>query len=256
MSLVPLNASEGKEIAVYASSLPPWADWREAFHQMDPRAATNLSSSYRWLGQTLDAFFSDAPNPLPSSGLEKELQKAIQKESNFYVVLTLVFFEAEPYVRDEARRVGLNFVETMRRSEMVKFWMREMCAHLVYVYLQDLWEGTPPARLKERKREYLKIFFNETSKEKFNILFSRWEKEDSKLQRPEPLDFEQFFPWINFCLYAFVNHEKEIPSINTFWREMTNPTISQKFSIINKRYQVYRGRGKGKDKVKNKRDKF
>jgi hypothetical protein len=250
MTLAVLDTSEGKEIAIYASTLPPWGDWREAFRQIDPSVATNLSCSYRWLGKTLDAFFSDKPNPLPSSGLEEELQRVIQKESNFYVVLSLALFEAEPYLRDEANRAGLKFVEAMRRSDMVKIWMREMCAHLVYVYLQNLWEGTPPQHLKERRREYLKIFSGETSEEKFNILFARWEKEDSKLQRPEPLAFEEVFPWINFCLYVFVIYEKKIPSINTFWREMTSPTISHKFSIINKKYQKYRGRGKSKDRVK------
>lgn len=243
---------EGKEIADYASKLPPWRDWQEAYVQLDPLVAANINSSYQWLGKTLDAFFSDEPNPLPCSGLKDELQKTIQRESNFYVVLSLVFFEAEPYVRKEASQAGIQFVSTMRRSEMVKFWMREMCAHLVYIYLQDLWEGSSPAHLKERTREYLKIFSNETSSEKFNILFSRWKQEDFKLQRPEPLDFEKIFPWTNFCLYAFIKHEKNIPSINTFWREMTNSSISQKFAIINGKYQVYRGRGKGKGKIKKK----
>jgi hypothetical protein len=148
--------SELRPAAAYIKRLPGLIQqWGEIREKLAPMIASSIEGSWPLLGLSLDAFFSDLPNPLPDLNLGEEVERMIQTETAKYLSLSLLLFQAEHFLRKEANAQDID-IEKLRRSDFVKIWALEGCFCEVVLYLQSHWEGYSQAQWKERKRESIR----------------------------------------------------------------------------------------------------
>lgn len=65
---MPVNELEElRSVAAYIGGFPPLEEWVEIRQMIDPRSAVNTQLYWKWLGRSLDAFFSDRSDPVEDS---------------------------------------------------------------------------------------------------------------------------------------------------------------------------------------------
>lgn len=240
------NRKELKAIADFMSNLPP-KSWQDIWGKLDPIVAENMKAAWLVTGKSLDAYFSEQPNPIYDLDIPEAFKEYIQRQTSFYATLTLVMFEAEAFIRQEAEKLGIAFVTNWSRKDFVKNWMVEDCAESIWLYTQEFWESQSPTKVNDRLKDLKKITNGTLSSDRAKLLYSRWESEDSKLHRPQK-SFNK--PWISFCINVFSIYRKEIPSLPALealiFKPIPNKVFNEKFAINNGKKVVYPGRGKGK----------
>jgi hypothetical protein len=240
------SRKELKAIADFMQNLPP-KSWQEIWNSLDPLVVTNMKAAWIATGKSLDAYFSDQPNPIYDLNISEAYKAYIQRETSFYATLTLVMFEAEKFIRQEASKLGMDFVKNWSRKDFVKNWMIEDCAESIWLYSQEFWESQSPKKVNDRLKDLGKISNGELSNERAKILYSRWDSEDSKLCRPEKHIQK---PWTSFCNNVFGLYRKDIPSLVALealiFKPIPDKIFTAKFAINNGQKTVYPGRGKGK----------
>jgi hypothetical protein len=251
----PTSEEQGelKSVAAYISTLPPREEWVDICQLIPPQIAVTIHKTWEWLGVSLDAFFSDEPNPLPNSGLDEALQQVIERKSSKYRILSSLFFEAEHLIRAEARQFKItpSFDQRFpRRSDLIKVWALEECRHGVLIWLQEFWESHSQKQISERLANIDRYHRGELSKEEFTTLQAKWEEEDRKLQRNIP-DISSIRPWSYFFAGVFEVYADKLPSFNAFAAiETTVDDDFKKFFVVNREYQGYPSRGKDRQKRK------
>ena len=118
---------ELKPAAVYINGLPPIEDWINTRLQLSPGVALEIETFWKWLGLSLNAYFSEASNPLPHAGLTEIMESEVQKATSQYLSLSILIFQAEHLIRKEARAMGILWMDSLLRSDILKFWAREQC---------------------------------------------------------------------------------------------------------------------------------
>lgn len=240
--------AELKDAATYISGLPPSDLWKKIRQVIDPNAAEHIELTWGWLGKSLDAFFSDASDPLPDSNLPDGMQKQILKRINLYLVLSVLLFQAEKFLKKEAKALGINY-HFNRRSDLLKIWALEDCYYQINLSLQTHWESHSGRQHTERVRDTRKYFSGEISEEGLRIRRERWEKEDANLHRDELLALAKM-PWITFCMWVFDKYRKELPAFEAYLNatDTLHDGPIKKYLIINGQVKEYPGRGKDKNK--------
>jgi hypothetical protein len=138
--------SELKPAAAYIKQLPRLLQqWSETHENLNPIIASSIKGSWFLLGMSLDAFFLDSPNPLPEINLGEEVERMIEAETAKYLSLSLLLFQAEPFLRREALAQCID-LENLRCSNFLKLWAREWCICEIVLYLQPHWEGYSQAQ--------------------------------------------------------------------------------------------------------------
>jgi hypothetical protein len=61
--------------------LPPREEWVEIRSKLQPGIALEIECLWKWVGISLDAFFSNLSDPVPHSGLNKIMQCEVQSTS-------------------------------------------------------------------------------------------------------------------------------------------------------------------------------
>jgi hypothetical protein len=210
---------ELKPTANYIKRLPGIIkEWTEIRRKLAPEIASSIEGSWSLLGLSLDAFFSDVQDPIPSLKLEEGVEEMIQKETQKYLSLSVLLFQAEHFLREEALAQGIE-IENFRRSDFVKIWAVEGCICEIMLYLQFHWEGYSQAQWKERKRETIRHANGEIEDSAWEFMQRRWNKEDSKLNLGTPSP-ESCMPFSKFCIEVFQKNRSklgEFPHFTELW---------------------------------------
>jgi hypothetical protein len=223
---------ELKSTAAYIKQLPGLLQqWSEVREKLVPRLASSIEGSWPLLGLSLDAFFSDLPNPLPALNLGEEVERMIQTETAKYLSLSILLFQSEHFLRGEAITQGIN-IENLRRSDFVKIWAIEGCICEIVLYLQTHWEGYSASQWKERKRESLRYASGEIEETAWEQMLKRWQQEDSKLALGDPPP-ESCMPFSKFCIDVFKKYHDRLPEFAHFTRLWLDEDFPLKAFIIN-----------------------
>lgn len=237
--------SELKPAAAYIKRLPLlFQEWFEVREKLAPRIAASIEGSWPLLGLSLDAFFSDMPNPLPDLNLGEGVERMIQCETAKYLSLSILLFQAEHFLRREAIAQGIN-IENLRRSDFVKIWAIEGCICEIVLYLQTHWEGYSASQWKERKRESLRYADGEIEETAWERMLKRWQEEDSKLALGNPSP-ESCMPFSQFCLEVFRKYRSKLPEFSHFTELWLDEDFPLKTFIINGEPKESRRRRKRK----------
>lgn len=237
--------SELKLAAAYIKRLPRLLqEWSEIREKLDPLIASSIEKSWPLLGMSLDAFFSDSPNPLPEFNLGEEVERMIQAETAKYLSLSLLLFQSEHFLRSEALNQGID-LENLRRSDFLKLWAFEGCICEIVLYLQFYWEGYSRAQWKERKRETLRHANREIEEQAWEQMLKRWQREDSKLALGDPPP-ESCMPFSQFCIEIFKKYRSQLPEFPHFTELWLDADFPLKAFIINGEPKTSKHRGKRK----------
>ncbi len=236
--------SELKPAAAYISGLPKVIrEWAKIREELEPDIMISIENFWPLLGISLDAFFSDAPNPLFSLQLDEDVERLIQKHTSKYLSLSILLFQAESFLREEAHAQGIP-LNNLKRSDFLKIWAIEECLGETLLYLQNHWEGYSRNQWKERRRESQRYAEGEISESRWEILNARWAKEDSKLALGEPPPESQM-PFTKFCLDVFKKYRQRLPEFARFTELLLDEDFSLKVFIVNgKHYESPRRKGK------------
>lgn len=236
---------ELRSVAAYIGGFPPLEEWVEIRQTIDPRNAVNTQFYWEWLGRSLNAYFSEKSDPLEDSGLNDTLQAVIQDNSNRYIILSVLIFQGEKFLKREAKTLGKNYPFN-KRSDLLKELALEDCRYGILLSLQKHWESHSERQRNERLREYQKHLKGEIS-EINSTQLKRWEKEDSKLHRDDTLG-SKAMPWMYFCMEVFTKHRKKLPAFKPFIETLGIPKYGgiKKFIIIDRIFRDYPGRGSSK----------
>lgn len=227
-----IEKSELRPAAAYIKQLPGiLQQWSEIRQKLAPRIASSIEGSWPLLGTSLDAFFSDAPNPIPSLNLGEEVERMIQRETAKYLSLSILLFQAEDFVRKEALDQGID-IENLRRSDFVKIWALEGCICEIVLYLQSHWEGYSASQWKERKRECLRYASGEIEESAWELMLERWQREESKLALGTPPP-ESYMPFTQFCLEVFKKYRSKLDEFYHFTELWLDEDFPLKALIIN-----------------------
>ena len=215
----PTQKIELKRSAEYIKQLPKIInEWAEIRRKLAPGIASSIEGSWNLLGLSLDAFFSDIQNPIPSLNLEEGVEKMIQNETQKYLSLSILLFQAEPFLREEALAQGIE-IENFQRSDFVKIWALEGCICEIILYSQFHWEGYSQAQWDERRREAIRHATGEIEDSAWDLIQIRWNKEDSKLSLGSPSP-ESCMPFSKFCIEVFQKNRSklgEFPHFTELW---------------------------------------
>ena len=238
--------AELRDAATYISGLPPSNLWENFRQNIAPNAAEHIGLTWVWLGKSLDAFFGDTSDPLPDSNLPDGVQKQILKKINLYLVLSVLLFQAEKFLKKEAKALDINY-HFNKRSDLLKIWALESCCYEINLSLQNHWESHSKRQHTERTRETRKYFSGEISETGLRLQRKRWEKEDIKLPRDELLALAKT-PFIKFCLWVFDRYRNELPAFEAYLKatDTLHDELIKKYLIINGQVREYPGRGKNK----------
>lgn len=255
--MLDFQKADFETIPAYFSSLPP-VEERDKI----PNTEFLLILLYwYWLGQAIEAYFSDKPNPLFAANLSPELIKLINNSVSRYLKLSIVFFNTERILRDEAENQDIPYLRELSRSDFLRIWAREECFLQVNLLQQKYWESHGKRQNEERKREIIKYFRvrndddndddndDGVTEEKLEILKQRWAKEDAKLY--QKINPNNFMPFTQFCLSIFKKNKREISGIEDFIKTWYKGMDFKKFTVV--KGNVKNSRGRGRDKAKRKK---
>jgi hypothetical protein len=248
----PEKKREIKDITAYISSLPEFERWVDSAH-LKPELITAMRLVWIYLGKAIDAFFNDEPNPTDSPYLQDWLKDILKAKVPIYTSLTVLLFDAEKYIKEEAVKEGWDFVKSWKRSDMLKYWAYEESRYEVDFWLQDFWESDTSEKTNDRIQRAAMYLLGEVSEERNKLELERWAREAAKLYRPQELPFEEMCPWFCFCMNVFKKYKDELPTYKGFISAMSSVRARRKKIVLeNQEIKDYPGRGKGKGKGKGK----
>ena len=241
-----LEKSELKPIAAYINGLPPIEPWVNIRLKLSPDIALEIETLWKWLGLSLDAYFSDASNPLPHAYLGETMKREVQKMTSQYLSLSILIFQAEHLIRKEARQLGIAWMDSLSRSDILKYWAWEQCFFQIWAARQLHWESHTKAQWAERASKTQKWASGEISDEELENLKVKWAKEDAKLVQPDPPN--DMLCLTNLCLSTFKKYRAQLPEFAHFIRLSQSNEGVGKFMVVNGVFLYPRTRGKGKKK--------
>lgn len=243
---VPLK-NDLKSAIAYIQELTPLNKWLEIEpYPEDDNLIKKVETYWDFLGKSLDAFFGDAPNPILNSDLPKELHSLVQKATSDQLILSIIIFESEHFIKKEAQEQGIEYPFALR-SELLKQLAFEECFWRVIFALQNCYESISTAQFKERSRVERKFFKNEITNSDYEAALEKWDKENSKLLQPDLPDESQMKFWTVFCENVFRKYKSDIPSIELLANTFTSPKGKfRKGMIINGQAAESKSRGRGK----------
>jgi len=244
--LSPTEKLELKEAAAYIKSLPPTEPWAAISLLLPPHTVVNTNNIWKWLGLTLHAFFGDEDNPLPQSGLNEEIQKLIHEKNTEYTLLSLLIFQAEPFLQQEANALNAG-IFWKKRSDILKQLAYEDCRYSILQDLISTTEDWTSHSERSRSDRFIAIerFLDGTLREKDIENMKKWSGEDAKLPR-HSLKPEKECLFTFFCYSVFYKYRKELPAYES-WAKYKPSDGQGQFAFINGELKRYPGRGGKKE---------
>lgn len=244
--LTTVEKSELKPVAAYINGLPPIEEWVNTRLQLSPGIALEIETFWKWLGLSLNAYFSDASNPLPHAGLNEIMEREVQESTSQYLSLSILIFQAEHLIRKEARELGITWMDSLRRSDILKFWAWEQCYVEIWVALQTHWESHNKAQWAERANKTQQWSEGVISDAELEALKVEWVEQDAKLVQPDPPN--DLLCLTTLCLITFKKYRDQLPEFSHFIELWQSNEAIQKFMVVNGDFVYPRTRGKGKKK--------
>lgn len=239
--------TELKEAATYIwYDVPPLEQWVKIRQELPPQAAIHINDMWKWVGISLHAFFGDYPDPLPYSGLEETLKQLVQENSTKYATLSLLIFQAERFLQQEALKLGLPIIWD-KRSDILKIWAEEHCRYQILLCLLEDWESHSEKSREERLKKIEKYVLRELKEEEFLKLEEKWEREDAKLCRPS-LDPIGERPFTYFCVQVFYKYCDQLPAFKPWVQSTPHVLGVGKFRWFDGAIRFYPGRKRNKRK--------
>lgn len=213
-----------EELALLASyirgELPPSELKQTVKHEM----FTYIHQIWQLVGISIDAFFRDTINPVTviddslnsniSEGQRQRLlslKKITQEKTQYFLSLSVILFQAESFLRNEARELG--FPLAPRRSEILKQLACEECEAMVSLFNKDSdWES-PSGRAGEDNMRTARAYM------KGDI---SWENANNKSgdsspqAQAEAVAAIKRIPLTCFCFEVFRKNKKHLPAFD-FW---------------------------------------
>lgn len=238
--------SELKPVAAYINGLPPIEDWVNIRLQLSPDIALEIEALWKWLGLSLNAYFSDASNPLPHAYLGESMKCEVQKMTSRYLSLSILIFQAEHFIRKEARELGIAGLDSLSRSDILKYWAWEECFFQIWTVQQTHWESHNKAQQAKRASKIQKWALGEISDEELEEMKVKWAEEDAKLTQPDPPDNMLWL--INLCLMTFTKYRAQLPEF-AHYIKLSHPNKDiGKFMVVNGDFTFPPTRKEGKKK--------
>lgn len=233
------------EFREYVSRLPP----PELCQGLKEKASFNIGAYWFWLGQSLEAFFSDKSDPLWVKGLTEEFCAIVQGGTHKYLMWSAIIFQGERFLKSEAQERGINY-PFHKRSDLLKCLALEECQTTIWFSRQECWESYSEAQRNERASTVRQCLCGVMSKTQLSARKKRWAKEDTKLSRDNAVIRRDLMPWTYFCGEVFEKYRKKLPGFEA-WADAvgilaTNSRL-KKFAFLNGELKEYPGRGKGKN---------
>jgi hypothetical protein len=242
--LTTVEKSELKPVAAYINGLPPIEEWVNTRLQLSPGIALEIETFWKWLGLSLNAYFSDASNPLPHAGLNEIMEREVQKATSKYLSLSILIFQAEHFIRQEARAQEIVWMDSLSRSDILKAWAWEQCHFDIWIALQTHWESHCQAQQSERFRKTQQWARGEISDAELEALKDKWSKEDTKLVQPNPPD--DLLHLTTLLLKTFKKYRDQLPEFSHFIELWQQNEAIKKFMVVNGEFEHPPVRGKGK----------
>lgn len=228
--------SELQTFASYLKGLPP-----DDLEFLLPKDRDSIAWFWQNVGDALDAFFSDMPNPIPhleniSDNLKKELQSCVDR----YLNLSIFVFKTEHLIREEARNKGYD-LSHLKRSDIIKGMAWEECYHNMKVSNAKYYQSLNKRQNEERTREAIKFVTNGQINEATK---KRLLAEDKKISHLHSQDFGQDLDFTTLC-YVVVRQQGDLPEAKKI-AALGKNRIFEKFSVVNGVIKEIPGRSKDK----------
>ncbi|MDM3858056.1 MAG: hypothetical protein PT120_24980 [Aphanizomenon gracile PMC649.10] len=197
--------------------------------------------SWQILGNALDAFFSDMPNPIPHlENVSEDFKKEMQSWVDHYLNLSILIFKTEHLIIEEAKNRGCD-LSHLKRSDMIKRIAWEECCLKIEISNAKYYESLNKRQNEERTREVIKLFakgeINETTK-------NRLLEEDEKVSRLHSQNFGQELYFTAICREVF-KQQRDLPEAKKFASLGKNSTF-KKFLVVDGVIHEIPGRSKDK----------
>ncbi|MFO5492783.1 MAG: hypothetical protein ACLBM6_09630 [Cuspidothrix sp.] len=235
-----LTESEKHElqtVASYLKGLPP----DDLKLQILSEDRDSIAWFWQILGNILDAFFSDTPNPIPYlENINENLKKEIQSWVDHYLNLSILIFKTEHLIREEAKKRGCD-LSNFKRSDIIKRMAWEHCYCNIEIFNAKSYGSLNKRQNEERTREVIKLFasgeINETTK-------NRLLKENEKVSRLHSQDFGQELYLTVICCEVF-KQQRNLPEAKRF-AALGKNGLFKKFKVVNGVVDEIPGRSKDK----------
>lgn len=247
-----LNKEELVLLASYIrGELPP----SELKQTVTPEMFNYIFQIWQLTGLSIDAFFRDAINPITviddflSSDLSEaqeqrllRLREQIQEKTQQYLSLSVLLFQAESFLKSEARDIG--FPLPSSRTEILKQLAREECEAILNAVNKDIDWVSPPGRTGENamrtNRAYMKGDIS-------------WEDANNKSGDSSPqaqakaVAVIKQTPVTYFCFEVFRKNKKHLPAFE-FWLNSSyfKQRKLEKAGVFDGIPKKYSGRGKAR----------
>jgi hypothetical protein len=157
-----------------------------------------------------------------------------------------LIFQAEHFIKKEAKQLGIVEIDSFGRSDILKRWALEQCNTQIWTVQQTHWESHTKAQWAERASKTQKWASGEISDEELEKLKLKWAEEDAKLVQPDPSDDIQWLT--NLCLSTFIKYRTQLPEFDHFIELWQSNEDIGKFMVVNGDCLYPKTRGKGKKK--------
>lgn len=234
--------------ASHVSTLPPDELWVSIADLIDPSEAVDIEQFWNWLGLHLESFFTDNSDPLPEAGLTEEWETFVRVFGNYYVVLSTLIFQAERFIRAEAKQQNIEY-PFKKRSSLLKRLSQEHCLTYVLRYLEDYWESPSAALQRDIIKDFVAI---RNGRLQDHQVAARTKKLKAlQIRAYEGKHFQPITQWTSFCFQVFDKYRDKIPGYSAFLSAIdeirTLPTF--KYAIFDHKTNKYPGRRASKSKI-------
>ena len=227
-------------VALYVGKLP--LDQLRAV--IPPEMINSILQYWELLGNALDAYFLDKPNPiLDLEGVTEEFKNMMQGWVDYYLNLSILLFKTEHLIRQEADRQGFSLA-IFKRSDLIQGLALEHCIHDIALVKEKYWESLGKRQNQEQSREVVKLFDGEIIPKATK---KRWEEEDKKLKRS--IDLCELMPFTNFCAQIFMQ-QRDLPEAKA-WVSHGKSSKFSKFVVVKGVPKESPVRGKDRQQRKN-----
>jgi len=241
MELTKTEKQELQSTATFLKELPPG----HLRSKVSPEDIILITRFWKILGNALDAYFSDTPNPIPNlKNVSENFKEEMQNWVDNYLNLSIFIFKTEHLIQQEARNRGYD-LSCLKRSDLIKQFAYEHCCLNLETVNAKYYESLNKRQNEERTREAIKIFkgieINETTK-------NRLLKEEKNISRLRPQHFGQELYLTSICYEIFkqkrnLPEAKKIAALGKFFN-------FKKFSVKDGVIEETPSRGKDKQKRK------
>lgn len=231
-------------LITYVRKLPPIEIYTEMLYEY----AVHIREVFKLASASLDAFFSDKPNPLDLNIHNPGLIKNAKTLTHRHLAWASIIFQAEPYLQIECKKYNVQLPP--KRSDLLKILWLEECIFDFYPLTLNCYEELSGWQLDEISLYTRKFDQGEIRADLYKHKCSKWEGWREKLVSDCSFtELLRMIPWTLFCAWVLTKYRNRLLGFEA-WEDSMGFTKKKsnkgKTAIINKEIKHYPGRGKGK----------